>query len=1362
MLKLLGSFWFRNKERFIVLLIGIFIVSSGLSFLSGLTESNKGTVMETLQNKWQVSYHILVHPPGTALTDEKNQLMEPNFSGGISGGISKAQWNQIKQIPDIEVAAPLAVIGYSNYGLGLDGYEKLKDPGIYNSKLSVSINNGVQTQRTEEFNVYSLHGLSNEKTLDRKYGIIDYGLNNVLNHNLEYKSLLVGIDPEQENRLVGLEQALEPLEGAASRYFRGSDTSSKTFNPQFQSEQIKLPMLVSRNVLPENATYTFEVKRLKLPFATPEEAKTTIAEMEAKGVKPFLQNSAVDYSHSRSYTSEQVYKALVANLFNGDIPSQGIREFQLSTPLNFKPVSSPYAERWPAAYQLQTYPINKEAANSGVSFYASFSNQFPEYYRPLKKLEDSRNPNQAAQFQLVPKYIGIYDPAKLQITKDIGNQFPMDTYSTPSAKLVLNQKGKPVNPQQQLTSIHNPLGFMTSPPTMLTTIEAATLITGEKPISVIRVKVKGITEVTEANRAKLEQVAATIRETTGLLADVTFASSPQPVLIEVPPSGTQTKLGWIEQQWIKLGTAFTLVGEVKVGFSGVLVLIMSVAFIYVAVTNLVSFLVRKQQFAILLSIGWRYSRIHRLILTEAAFMGLLASLVTWSMQSYFIFAGERSISLMEFLTAGGLGFLIYMIGAIPPVLLVRKISPMESLRRGETSAITRRITPVRSLFQLALAHFTGKIKRNTLSVLSIMIPTTLMMFLVFVTLRLQGSFYTSWLGQYAVAEIGPTHYAAVAICLLISVLTTAEIMWQNVTERSAEISLLQTIGWRMNAIRRLILWEGVIAGSLAGLLSLILASLFITGMYGEFPGKELWIILIVIPVPLFSALAGSFIPAEFAIRTKSRLNLAGKISVSKRTTLLVQLSLTTVLLLMLGISAASVQRIIHPIDISEPPSTVPADTEAVLAEPDAEKANVGDLSSFQPSPVVNGNKAAYDLDLQMNAEGQFKVKANIEVTNTSADKWSKLVFYMIPNVFTLPDDPNIYRKDARFKLTGIKIGGKPAVYKLDRDTLTVSLKEELVPEQRMKVEVNYTFTLPEKMIRFARTGRSYDLAQWYPMLATYEHGWNKQPYLLAIESYHTDFSDFTVRYKLPGRYRVISTSDADPVENVSEGQLKATNVKEFMVSFTQDLQPNRQTVDDTEIKIWAGGDDRQEMGAALRIAADALHFFNQKIGKYPRKQLDIILGGDRLSMEYPGLVTIDTKEDIHRVIVHQVAHQWFYNVVSNDTFHDGWLDEGMTELATFLYLKDFSFAENLYKPNRQYSNLPLSDYLTEEIGSSLYAQPPLKFKELLERYKADGFDFLRAYYETYAYKQVDTMEFVAFVKAYFGMNDSSFFKGWIR
>jgi len=43
--------------------------------------------------------------------------------------------------------------------------------------------------------------------------------------------------------------------------------------------------------------------------------------------------------------------------------------------------------------------------------------------------------------------------------------------------------------------------------------------------------------------------------------------------------------------------------------------------------------------------------------------------------------------------------------------------------------------------------------------------------------------FTTWLGEYTALEVGMEHYIVMGVAFLIAILTTAEIMWQNVSER---------------------------------------------------------------------------------------------------------------------------------------------------------------------------------------------------------------------------------------------------------------------------------------------------------------------------------------------------------------------------------------------------------------------------------------------------------------------------------------------------------------------------------------------------------------------------------------------------
>lgn len=1358
MIRLLTSYWWHNKSRFLLMLAGVILISGGLSVLSGLMESNKGTVLNTLQNKWHVSYHILVRPPGTSLTDEANRLMEPNLPGGISGGISLSQYEKIKGIPGIDVAAPLAVIGYTSFGVGLNEHPSPSTPGIYRDSSYMVTNNGVQRQTSQLYENYVMVNPWKQIDTIQTNELINLNQNPdyFRSPSIEFQELLVGIDPLEEQKLVGLADALEPLK---SRYFPTAEQSRAQIIEQnvpyskdkMKSKMIEFPVLVSKQVLPENVTYTFRLDRLKFPFENQESAALTMQRLKGKEAVDFLDRGEVESnSFTVTYTSKQVSDMLTADLLSRGKSYVGFRYFLKSTPLSFKRVPSPFKERWPNAYQLYTYnPLNAE-----TNLYRRYN--FLEYYRPVRFITDSNLPDQIANFSLFPNFIGIYDPEKLSISNDDGRHFPMDTYMTPGAMSVLDKSGRPVNPPTSLSSIHNPLGFLTSPPTMITTLRAAEFISGDKPISVIRVKVSGVSEVSDDSRAKLERVAEQIRKKTGLLTDITYASSPQSVVVRIPPSGTQTELGWIEQQWIKLGAAFSLVTEVKIGYSGLLILVLLVAMIYVFVTSLISFLARKEHFAILLSIGWRPFQVRLLLFVEATAVGLFSALITYSFQGVLAASG-REILILDFLEMGGVSCLIFILGSAGPIFLAGRISPLSALKVGEISNRPHRVSRVNHIFQLSLAHFWAKRKRNILSVLSMAMPTTLLMTMIFITYHLKGIFYTTWLGQYAVLKIGPMHYVTVLICLVIAVLTVAELMWQNIAERDEEFRLLKALGWRKATLRKLIYWEGVYAGVSAGLLSLVLGLLLIFVMYRQLSASVLWTAVLAAGLPLLAGLAGCMFPAERAVRRGPYRRASESTRTSSFFNKAFAGILGVMLIVVMSYSLFSVWRATEFTINRDFKGGAPAGKGV-----EVKSHIVGDVTKFKPITVESGSKAEYEIDLAMSKDGHFYIEAGIDVRNISDNTWDELVFYMIPNMFTKKEHPNIYRKDADFTLRNVQVDGEKADFSLTEDRLEIRLQDKLPPNKETKVKISYSFSVPEQGIRFSRLDETYDLAQWYPMLAVFTDRWNKEPYSEIIESYYTDFSDFTVNYQLPEPYRIISSAEDSNVEAKSNGTLKVSQVKEFMLIISKDLVPISDTVGSIEVRVWTTAEDMKLREPVLRYAKEAVTFYNDSIGPYGSKELDVVLG-ERWSMEYPGVVTINKHSaELQHTVAHEIAHQWFYGIVNSDPYHDGWLDEGMTELATSLHLGNFSYSERYYVPGRYLSNSPISDLKTNEIASAYYAQPSIMFKQLFEQYNHNGIEFLHSYFDNYKYKLINTKEFIRFTSAYFGMKDRSFFNSWLK
>ncbi|MDF9762258.1 hypothetical protein OKW24_004031 [Peribacillus simplex] len=293
------------------------------------------------------------------------------------------------------------------------------------------------------------------------------------------------------------------------------------------------------------------------------------------------------------------------------------------------------------------------------------------------------------------------------------------------------------------------------------------------------------------------------------------------------------------------------------------------------------------------------------------------------------------------------------------------------------------------------------------------------------------------------------------------------------------------------------------------------------------------------------------------------------------------------------------------------------------------------------------------------------------------------------------------------------------------------------------------------------------------MIATYRnHKWNKEAYRLKGESYHTSFSDFKIQYKLPKDLTLISSDDNDGYPSKRTGVLEGDNIKEFYISLLKEPNVIQKKTGDITIRVF-GVDERKELHKEIsEMASEAMNYFQDTFGPYPHKQLDIIL--DEKGMEYPGIVTagsnynrLESPEHLRRIVVHEIAHQWFYGVISNDPYHDAWLDEGITDLATLLFYanqgNDISFDEELFKEFTLPVNLPLDKYSSNDQSNYIYGKSSTMlwkiFQENGGELKAE--DFLKNYYDHYQYIEVDTQEFVRFLKYYLNLKDDDYFKDWI-
>ena len=432
---------------------------------------------------------------------------------------------------------------------------------------------------------------------------------------------------------------------------------------------------------------------------------------------------------------------------------------------------------------------------------------------------------------------------------------------------------------------------------------------------------------------------------------------------------------------------------------------------------------------------------------------------------------------------------------------------------------------------------------------------------------------------------------------------------------------------------------------------------------------------------------------------------------------------------------------------------------------------------FTPQSISSGSDSQYDIRLTMEKDGKFQVKSTVNIKNTSNDTWKDLVFYFIPNIFTKSSLEQLNRTlvvPGTVRFNKIAVEGTPVDYLIDKDTLSLPLEKLIGPGEEVKVDFSYEFSVPEEGLRFTKSGENYHLAQFYPMIATYRDGkWNKEEYRFRGETYHTGFSDFKVSYDIPEGYTIASTSENDDYPSQRVGTFEVNKAKEVFIAILKEPLVIKKQQGDVNIRVF-GFEDKEDLYREIsEVASESLYYFQEIMGPYPLTQLDIVVDG--LGMEYPGIVTIGSIYDrpvpsdiLKNMVVHEIAHQWFYGMINNDPYYEAWLDEGFATFSEGLFYLSKSNEnipyDSMYRMLDNIESLPVNLPLDQYANSShIYGKSSTMLWSLFENRGGieEAEKFLKTYYDFYQYKEVDTEEFVRFAKKYFDLEDKSEFESWL-
>jgi len=217
---------------------------------------------------------------------------------------------------------------------------------------------------------------------------------------------------------------------------------------------------------------------------------------------------------------------------------------------------------------------------------------------------------------------------------------------------------------------------------------------------------------------------------------------------------------------------------------------------------------------------------------------------------------------------------------------------------------------------------------------------------------------------------------------------------------------------------------------------------------------------------------------------------------------------------------------------------------------------------------------------------------------------------------------------------------------------------------------------------------------------------------------------------------------------------------------------------------------KQRAQLALDASVVSLELFSSRLVPYPYDEFDIVpMVTTALGLEFPGIIGLssalydDTRIGrqaslayLESTTVHEVVHQWFYNLVGNDQVSEPWLDEATTQYVTWEYFKARygensleadTFLNSLISRSRSSSQQKLGKaveaYSPRQYSSVIYGEGPLVLDELASLLGEEAFwGFLRTYSRDNRWLRVDTQGFERQLEAYCGCVLDEFFEAYIR
>jgi putative ABC transport system permease protein len=879
-----------RSARLIALLAGMLLATTAFTVLTAASRTSQLRTVGTVTAHFVPAYDILVRPHGARTRLEaQTDTVQPNFLSGIYGGITMAQYHQVLAIPGVQVAAPIAMVGYAllespiSFALPAADYaspgrqlyrfttswvsdggtSRVSQPSSYlyvtPDRLGFSPQTGstsdlvpghrsvpscplrAQVQQGDPFGIALQSGAqcwskaNGDPPFTRVAGGPGFYAGWVV------PVLIAAVDPAAEARLDGLNQAVISGRYLAEDSRDGRESRGAATFPVLASSAIGM-----------NEYAQTQLQRLAQPQAPPSMTVAWMAREAAAPGQPVAQ---------RTTTAAQAYRLLLTSMTGSAGLGADLNAYWSVGPVSYRRTASgalvPRLARnawsdWYTAGITTVSMDNEDRQYRRISVHTHPSNQYVGNPGPLA----------------TPKLIGTFNPARIAPFDPL-SQVPLGAYqpvtaapATPASLRALH--GADLLPTTNLG------GYVSQPADLITSLSAlpalensaryGTGLPAADPISVIRVRVAGVTGPDALSLERIREVAQQIELRTHLDVDIVAGSSPAATTIDLPAGKFGQPPLTLTEGWVKKGVATAILTAIDRNSVVLFLLILIVCVLFVANSASAAIRGRRRELGVLACLGWTRWRLFGAVLGELAAIGLAAGLLgaaaALPMSSVLGLRAPPGRALL----AVPVAVAVAVAAGLVPAWLAARAEPAASVRPPVLGV--RRARQPGGVTGLAVVNVLRTPGRALIGAIGLAVGICALTMLTAVTIAFRGVLVGTLLGDAVAVQVRGVDYIAVVATVALGVLAVADVVFLGIVERGAELAVIRALGWRERALSQMVVTEGVIiglAGSLAGAATGLVAA---ARFAGQLPDSLYLLAAAAVAAGVLVTAAAALLPAQ--------------------------------------------------------------------------------------------------------------------------------------------------------------------------------------------------------------------------------------------------------------------------------------------------------------------------------------------------------------------------------------------------------------------------------------------------------------------------------------------------------------------